>query len=71
MPEMDRDRWRAPSLRLDEALELSEDQRDQWMSALGGEAPGLADDGRVRLEEDDVMRREVSSKGTLRLLPGS
>ena len=55
---MDPERWRAASLRLDQALELAEDERAQWLSALRQQDPTLADDVGVLLQEYDVIRRE-------------
>src|SRR5262245_61900510 len=52
------DRWRAVSLRLDEALELREDERAAWMAALREQDPTLADDVRILLEEHDSLRGE-------------
>ncbi len=58
MPELDPDRWRAASQRLDEALELPDDERARWMAALREQDPVLADDVRLLLEEYDVIQRE-------------
>ncbi len=55
---MDPERWRAASLRLDQALELAEDERAQWLSALRQQDPTLADDVGVLLQEYDVIRHE-------------
>ncbi len=63
MPKMDPARWRAASLRLDEALELTGDQRAQWMAALREQDPQLADDVYGLLEEYDVVREEGFLEG--------
>jgi hypothetical protein len=63
MPQMDPARWRAASLRLDEALELTGDQRAQWMAALREQDPLLADDVHGLLEEYDVLRQERFLEG--------
>jgi Tol biopolymer transport system component/serine/threonine protein kinase len=55
---MDPQRWRAASRRLDEALELSGDERARWMATLREEDPTLADDVEVLLQEYDVIRHE-------------
>ena len=58
MSDLDRDRWRAVSLRLDEALELPENERAQWMAALRERDPSLAEDLRALLEEHETVRRQ-------------
>src|SRR5262249_52626323 len=52
------DRWRAASLRLDEALDLREEERASWLAALREQDPSLADDLRVLLEEYEIVRGE-------------
>jgi len=58
MSKLTPDRWRAVSLRLDEALELREDERATWMAALRQQDPTLADDVRILLEEHESLRGE-------------
>jgi Tol biopolymer transport system component/serine/threonine protein kinase len=58
MPEMDPERWRAVSLRLDEALDLPEDGRAQWMATLREQDPTLADEVRSLLEDYEIVRRK-------------
>ena len=70
MPHMDPARWRAASLLLDEALELTGDQRAEWMAALREQDPSLADDVRSLLEEYDVMRGGGFLEGQCTLGPG-
>ena len=68
MPQMDPERWRAASPRLDEALELAEDERAQWLAALREEDPKLADDVTVLLQEYDDTRRDRFLEAKLELL---
>jgi Tol biopolymer transport system component/serine/threonine protein kinase len=63
MPQLDPDRWRAASLRLDEALELPEGDRASWLDALRDQDPTLADDVRGLLEEYEVIRRQRFLEG--------
>ena len=70
MPQMDPARWRAASLRLDEALELTGDQRAQWMAALREQDPQLADDVHGLLERYDVIHQERFLEGQFGLRPG-
>jgi Tol biopolymer transport system component len=58
MPQLDPDRWRAASLRLDEALDLPEEERARWMAALREQDPVVADDVRALLEEHEIIQRE-------------
>jgi eukaryotic-like serine/threonine-protein kinase len=70
MPQMDPARWRAASARLDEALELTGDQRARWMAALRQQDPQLADDVHGLLEEYDVIRQERFLEGECAVRPG-
>src|SRR5262249_1223977 len=54
MSELSPDRWRAASPRLDEALDLREEERARWMAALRDQDPGLADDVSALLEEHKI-----------------
>jgi serine/threonine protein kinase/Tol biopolymer transport system component len=67
---MDPARWRAASVRLDEALELTEDQRAQWIASLHARDPQLADDVRGLLEEHDAIRQEGFLEGPCEVVPG-
>jgi serine/threonine protein kinase/Tol biopolymer transport system component len=58
MPQLDPERWRAISLRLDEALDLPEEERHRWLAALREQDPALADEMRGLLDEQDVIRRK-------------
>ena len=58
MPQLNPERWRAISLRLDEALDLPEEERPRWMAALREQDPALADDVRALLEEQEAVRRK-------------
>lgn len=57
MPEIDPDRWRAISLRLDEALDLSDEERAPWLAALHEQDPALADAVRDLLLEHQAVRQ--------------
>jgi Tol biopolymer transport system component/serine/threonine protein kinase len=70
MPQMDPARWRAASARLDDALELTGEQRAQWMTALREQDPQLAADVAGLLEEYDVIRREGFLEGQCEVRPG-
>lgn len=56
--EMDPERWRTISLRLDEALDLPEEERAQWLATLREQDPTVADDVRELLEEHEIARRK-------------
>jgi serine/threonine protein kinase/Tol biopolymer transport system component len=58
MPEMDPDRWRAVSQRLDEVLDLRDEERAPWLAALREQDPTLADAVRDLLEEHEIVRRK-------------
>ncbi len=66
---MDPERWRAASVHLDEALELTEDQRSQWMATLRQRDPALADDVRALLEDYEAVRRNGFLEGDLAFGP--
>jgi non-specific serine/threonine protein kinase/serine/threonine-protein kinase len=57
MPPLDPDRWQAASPYLDEALELSEDERAAWLKALRARDPALAADVETLLGEHDTLER--------------
>ena len=69
MPQMDPERWRAASLRLDEALELAGDERARWLAALREQDSALAGDVEVLLQEYDVIRSERFLEEELELRP--
>src|SRR5262245_44931076 len=58
MSKLSPDRWRAISLRLDEALELGAEERATWMAALREQDPTLADEVSRLLEEHESLRKE-------------
>jgi serine/threonine protein kinase/Tol biopolymer transport system component len=58
MSDFDPNRWRVVSARLDEALDLPENERTQWVAALREQDPSLAEDLRVLLEEHEIVRRQ-------------
>jgi serine/threonine protein kinase/dipeptidyl aminopeptidase/acylaminoacyl peptidase len=55
---MDPERWRAASLHLDEALELTGDERGRWLEALRDRDPALAGDVRALLDDYEALRRK-------------
>jgi Tol biopolymer transport system component/serine/threonine protein kinase len=63
MPELDRDRWRALSGRLDEVLELPEEERGPWLAALRDADPLLAADVRALLAEHERIHRDRFLEG--------
>jgi len=63
MSKLSPDRWRAVSLRLDEALELPKEERAAWMAALREQDAALADDVRVLLEEHESLSEEHFLEG--------
>jgi Tol biopolymer transport system component/serine/threonine protein kinase len=63
MPELDPDRWRAVTERLDEALDLPVDERPQWLAALREKDPGLAHDVAALLAEYEAVRHEHFLEG--------
>jgi serine/threonine protein kinase len=58
MSELDRDRWRAASARLDDLLDLPVEDRAQRIAALGEEDPILAADLRSLLEEHEILQKQ-------------
>jgi serine/threonine protein kinase/Tol biopolymer transport system component len=65
MSKLSPDQWQALSPRLDEALELSDDERSAWFATLRAEAPTLARQLEVLLQE----HRELSEEGFLEERP--
>jgi len=61
MSKLSPDQWLALSPRLDEALEMTDDERSIWFSALRAENPTLARQLEILLEE----HRELSREGFL------
>jgi serine/threonine protein kinase len=55
------DQWQALSPRLDEALEMTDDERSSWLSSLRSENPSLAYQLEILLRE----HRELSEQGFL------
>jgi serine/threonine protein kinase/Tol biopolymer transport system component len=56
MPSLDPERWREVSLRLDEALDLPEEERTRWIASLRERDPGMAEDLCGLLEDHKVVR---------------
>ena len=65
MSQLSPEQWQALSPRLDEALELSDDERLAWFAALRAENPTLAGQLEVLLQE----HRELSDEGFLEERP--
>jgi len=57
------DRWRALSPYLDEALDLTADERGPWLARLRSDSPDLAADLERLLAERDLMRRDGFLEG--------
>ena len=58
MSKLSPDQWRALSPRLDEALEMTDDQRSSWLSSLQSENPTLAYQLEILLREHRVLSEE-------------
>jgi Tol biopolymer transport system component/serine/threonine protein kinase len=56
MPSLDPERWREVSLRLDEALDLPEEERTRWIAALRERDPRMADDVCGLLDDHKAVR---------------
>ncbi len=67
MSNLSPDQWQAISPRLDEALELSDDERRDWFATLRAEDPTLARQLELLLEE----HRELSEEGFLEERPAA
>src|SRR5207249_7741045 len=52
------DQWHALSPYLDQALAMTADERAAWLSALGEQAPQLAEELRALLDEHRVLAEE-------------
>ena len=61
MSKLSPDQWQALSPRLDEALEMTDDERSSWLSSLQSENPTLAYQLEILLRE----HRELSEEGFL------
>jgi serine/threonine protein kinase/Tol biopolymer transport system component len=58
MSKLTSDQWQALSPRLDEALEMAEEERATWLSALRDEDPALVGQLEILLEEHRVLSAE-------------
>ena len=58
MSKLSPDQWQALSPRLDEALEMTDDERTTWFSTLRAENPTLADQLEVLLREHRLLSEE-------------
>ena len=59
MAAFSRDRWKALEAHLDKALDLDDDQREEWLASLGVEHPSLAGELRTLMEELRTLDREA------------
>jgi serine/threonine-protein kinase len=60
---LDGERWRALSPYLDRALELTGDERSQWLASLRAEDAAMAADVEALLEEQDALDRDGFLEG--------
>src|SRR5712692_1437431 len=58
MPALSREQWRALSPYLDKALEISPEERADWLELLREENPSLATDLQTLLKEHDALAGE-------------
>lgn len=58
MSKLSPDQWQALSPRLDEALEMTDDERTTWFSTLRAENPTLADQLEILLREHRLLSEE-------------
>jgi len=71
MSKLSPDQWLALSPRLDEALEMTDDERSTWFSRLRAEDPTLASQLEILLEEHRVLTQEGFLDECPVELPGS
>jgi len=71
MSKLSPDQWQALSPRLDEALEMTDDERSTWFSRLRAEDPTLAGQLEMLLEEHRVLSQEGFLDERLVELPGT
>jgi eukaryotic-like serine/threonine-protein kinase len=67
---LDPERWRAASPHLDQALDLSDEARAEWLKALRARDAALAADVEALLQEHDEAREEGFLDGESMLPPG-
>jgi eukaryotic-like serine/threonine-protein kinase len=70
MSKLSPDQWRALSPHLDQALELTDDQRTIWLSSLRNENPALAFQLEVLLREHRVLSEKGFLEASALELPG-
>lgn len=58
MPKLSPDQWQALSPKLDEALEMTDEERSTWFSAMRAENPTLASQLEILLEEHHLLSQE-------------
>jgi serine/threonine protein kinase len=70
MSKLSPDQWQALSPRLDQALEMTDDERSTWLSSLRGENPTLANQLEILLREHRVLSEEGFLEASALELPG-
>src|ERR1700755_2916814 len=70
MPKLTPDEWQALSPHLDQALEMTDDERSTWLTALKGENPSLAYQLEILLREHRVLSDEGFLEVSALELPG-
>jgi serine/threonine protein kinase/Tol biopolymer transport system component len=70
MPKLTPDEWQALSPHLDQALEMTDDERSTWLTALKGENPTIAYQLEILLREHRVLSDEGFLEVSTLELPG-
>ncbi|HEX3231118.1 MAG TPA: hypothetical protein VHQ95_19220, partial [Pyrinomonadaceae bacterium] len=70
MPKLTPDEWQALSSHLDQALEMTDDERSTWLTALKGENPTLAYQLEILFREHRVLSDEGFLEVSALELPG-
>ena len=70
MSKLSPDQWQALSPHLDQALEMTDDERVSWLSSLQGENPTLAYQLEILLREHRLLSQEGFLEARALELPG-
>jgi serine/threonine-protein kinase len=70
MSKLSPDQWQALSPHLDQALEMTDEERSTWLSSLHAEDPSLASQLEMLLHEHHVLSAEGFLEATSLELPG-
>jgi len=70
MSKLSPDQWQALSPHLDQALEMTDDERVSWLSSLHGENPTLAYQLEILLREHRLLSQEGFLEASALELPG-